>query len=134
MSGLLLDTHVFFWWCTDDQRLTSGIRRVIQETSQAVYVSAVTAWEIALKQRLGKVSLPPDVAADPANGIARTLEAARFKPLAVSFGHAERVKTIPLHHRDPFDHLLIAQAQVEGLTVVSNDPAFGLYHVPTLWT
>ena len=133
MSGLLLDTHAFFWWCTEDPLLPESVRRVIRETDDPVYVSAVTPLEIAIKHRLGKLTLPPEIAADADAGIARTVEAASFKPLSIAFAHAEKVKSIPLHHRDPFDHLLIAQAVIETLTLVTRDRAFDLYDVPTLW-
>lgn len=133
MSGLLLDTHAFFWWCTEDIRLPKQVDRVIRGTDQPVYVSAVVPLELSLKQRLGKISLPPEIAESPGRGIADTVQEADFQELAITFRHAEQVKSIPLHHRDPFDHLLIAQAQVEGLTIVSIDEAFDRYDVPVLW-
>ena len=133
MTGLLLDTHAFFWWCTEDSRLPESVHAAIRDTKAPVFVSAVVPLELAIKQRLGKLTLPPEIAADTDSGIAATVEQASFQQLAISFRHAERVKSIPLLHRDPFDHLLIAQAQVEDLTIVTVDEAFRLYDVPVLW-
>ncbi len=119
---LLLDTHTLIWW--DDDRLPQRVTAAIQ-AADAVFVSAVTAWEIAIKSALGKLV---------ARGtVADTLADYGFSPLAVSVRHADAVRSLPPHHRDPFDRLLVAQAQAENLTIVTRDPVFGLYDVAVHW-
>lgn len=96
-------------------------------------MSTVSAWELVLKQRLGKIQLPPELSKNPGKGIARAVAASEFLPLPIGFEHAEHVLGIPLHHGDPFDHMLIAQAQIEDLTLITHDKAMGRYDVPLLW-
>jgi PIN domain nuclease of toxin-antitoxin system len=125
---LLLDTHALLWWLLDDPAMPAAPRRAI-ERADAVYVSAASVWEIAIKQRLGKLpELTLAVAELP--GLIRE---SRFTPLPVDERHAAAVATLPLHHRDPFDHLLIAQAQSEQLTLVSRDRQFEDYGVKLRW-
>lgn len=119
---LLLDTHALVWW--DNDRLPQRVTASIQAAA-AVYVSAVTAWEIAIKTGLGKIV---------ARGtVAEAIADYRFSALPVTVEHADAVRALPLHHRDPFDRLLVVQAQIEGLTLVTRDPAFAAYDVRTLW-
>lgn len=121
---LLLDTHVLLWWLADDPRLAEPARLAIGAGENDVVVSAASAWEIAIKSRLGKVSAPGDLEQQLAdNG---------FLPLAVEVRHALGVRDLPDHHRDPFDRLLVAQAQIEGLTLVTVDPTIARYDVPVL--
>jgi PIN domain nuclease of toxin-antitoxin system len=119
---LLLDTQVLIWW-DEGRRLSPGARRAIREAPE-VFVSAASAWEVAIKVALGRL------------GPTRTVEEAAgesgFVELPVTFRHAARIAALPLHHRDPFDRLLVAQAEVEGLTLVTRDPAFEPYGVETL--
>ncbi|MDA1184678.1 MAG: type II toxin-antitoxin system VapC family toxin [Acidobacteria bacterium] len=122
---LLLDTHVVLWWRLDSRRLKRGARDAIA-TADLVWVSAVSGWEVAIKQGLGKLRL-----ADP---FASMVEASEFGELPVTLRHAQRVATLPPHHTDPFDRMLVAQAQVEGVTLVSHDRAFEPYGVPVVWT
>jgi PIN domain nuclease of toxin-antitoxin system len=117
--NLLLDTHVLIWW-DEGRRLTEAARRAI-EAADSVYVSAASAWEVAIKVGLGRLR--------PARTVEQATEESGFLELPVSFRHAERVAGLPPHHRDPFDRLLIAQAEVEGLTLVTRDPVFGRYAV-----
>lgn len=117
---LLLDTQVLLWWLADDPRLGRPGRDVIAEAEDAV-VSAATAWEMSLKAQLGKLDYPEDLDAQ--------LVRHQFSVLPVHLNHALRYRQLPLHHRDPFDRMLVAQAQVEGLAVVSADPAFAAYEV-----
>lgn len=125
---LLLDTHVFLWWQTDDASLKPSVRERIADASE-VYVSAVVAWEIVIKQAIGKLE-----------GIQgeRTIESAitglGFTELPIRVAHAERVATLPQHHKDPFDRILVAQALCEDLILVSHDRKLEPYGVPTLWT
>lgn len=119
---LLLDTHVLIWW-DEGARLAARAAGAIREADQ-VYVSAVSAWEIAIKASLGRLVTErrvPDVVAESG-----------FEELPVRLAHAEGAQTLAWHHRDPFDRMLAAQAIHEGLTLVTRDPIFGRYGVKTL--
>lgn len=120
---LLLDTHVFLWWRANDPRLGAEGRQAIAEAGE-VLVSAASAWEVAIKVTLGKLELP-----GPFEG---GVDDSGFGKLPVMFAHAERVKALPPHHRDPFDRMLVAQALEEGLLLVTHDRQFDPYRVPTL--
>lgn len=125
---LLLDTHAFLWWLLDDPELPSTARRAI-ERAEAVYVSSASIWEIAIKQRLGKLpELSLSVAELPA-----LVEQCRFLPLPINGRHAAAIGLLPSHHRDPFDHMLIAQAQVEKLVLATRDRHFAAYSIKTRW-
>lgn len=122
---LLLDTHVVLWAATDPGKLSAEAKRALEDGLNEVFVSVVTAWEIAIKQSLGKLELPraaelwlPDV-----------VKKTGFQIAEVSLEAALRVRALPWHHRDPFDRLLIAQAQDAGLTVVTYDDVFKDYGV-----
>ena len=117
--NLLLDTHILIWW-DEGRRLAAAARRAI-EAADSVYVSAVSAWEVAIKIGLGRLR--------PSRTVEQAVEESGFLELPITFRHAERVAGLPAHHRDPFDRLLIAQAEVEGLTLVTSDPVFGQYGV-----
>jgi PIN domain nuclease of toxin-antitoxin system len=117
--NLLVDTHVLIWW-DEGRRITAEARRAIEE-ADSVYVSAASAWEVAIKTGLGRL-----------RSTRRVEEAATesgFLELPVTFRHAERVTGLPPHHRDPFDRMLVAQAAVEELTLVTRDPVFARYGV-----
>jgi PIN domain nuclease of toxin-antitoxin system len=127
MRRLLLDTHAFLWWLSDSRKLNLDARTAISEPSALVHVSAATIWEVAIKARLGKVNpgtkhLDDEIAAND------------FSELAISARHALAAGNLPMHHDDPFDRMLIAQAQLEDLTIVTHDKAFGGYKVPIIWT
>lgn len=109
---LLLDTHVFLWWRGEPTRLSQQARSRIAE-ADVVFVSAASAWEAGIKMALGRLELPEPVEA----GVA----ASGFEKLPISFSHAERAAALPPHHGDPFDRMLVAQAQVEDLTLVTHD-------------
>jgi PIN domain nuclease of toxin-antitoxin system len=115
--NLLLDTHVLIWW-DEGRRLASEARRAIEE-ADTVYVSAASAWEVAIKIGLGRLR--------PTRTVEQAASESGFLELPVTFRHAQRVAALPPHHRDPFDRLLIAQAAVEELTLVTRDPVFGRY-------
>ncbi|MDE0675579.1 MAG: type II toxin-antitoxin system VapC family toxin [Acidimicrobiia bacterium] len=121
MRRLLLDTHVVLWWLSDDQRLDEGARRLIANPANHAAVSAASVWEMAIKSSIGKLSAP--------DGVEKAILACGFAPLAITIEHAARVGELPLHHRDPFDRMLIAQAQLEGLELLTADGRLGEYSV-----
>lgn len=126
---LLLDSHALLWFCEGNAALSVSARAAIEDLGNEKYVSHVTAWEVAIKASLGKLKLavPYDELFPGAlltNG---------FLALPPAFQHYRELLTLPFHHRDPFDRLLIAQARVEGLTLVSCDPHFPAYGGPLLW-
>lgn len=116
---LLLDTHAFLWWCADDPRLGAREREVIRDGHNAVFLSAASVWEIVIKEKLGRLSVP-----EPAS---RAVARLGLEPLPIGFAHAEATATLPALHRDPFDRMLIAQARIEGLTLVTYDPRVRAY-------
>jgi len=123
-SRLLLDTHVFLWWRGEPSRLPLPVRDRIA-TADIVFVSAASAWEAGIKVALGRLDLPDTIEAG--------VLASGFEKLPIAFSHAERAASLPLHHRDPFDRMLIAQAQTEGLTLVTHDGLLKPYDVEILW-
>lgn len=126
---LLLDTHALLWWLAGDARnLSKTVRDAIGDVDNAIYVSAVSASEIAAKQRLGRLD-----AGVLSGQLARIIAQQTFIALDISMDHAERAGALPGAHRDPFDRMLIAQAQAENLTVVSNESVFDGYGVSRLW-
>ena len=126
---LLLDTHVLLWWFTDDDRLSARARAAIVDERNDLLASAASAWEVARKQRLGKLTGVPDATA---NWI-ELLQADGIVELPVSTLHALRAGGYPHPHRDPFDRVIAAQAQLEGLVLVSADAAFGGFGCRMLW-
>lgn len=114
----LLDSDALLQWMVNG-RFDRGVRRRIERTR--AMVSAVTAYELTFKQSRGRLRLPVSVA--------EAIEAQSFQPLSITAPHAERAGRLPQHHRDPFDRLLIAQAQIESLTIVSRDEVFDAYEV-----
>jgi PIN domain nuclease of toxin-antitoxin system len=126
---LLLDTHALLWWLNDNDSLPRTAREVIGRRGNEVLVSAASAWEIATKVRLGRLESGADFARDFSGHLRR----ARFVELAVSVEHAVRAGLLPGPHKDPFDRMLIAQAQAENLHIVSNDTALDGYGVRRLW-
>jgi PIN domain nuclease of toxin-antitoxin system len=125
----LLDTHSFLWWVLEDARLSAIARETIVDPAVEVFVSPASAWEIAIKAALGRLDLP-----EPApRYVPSRITANDFRELPVTVAHAVHTADLPLIHRDPFDRLLIAQAQVERLPIVTNDPAIPRYDVETIW-
>ncbi len=125
----LLDTHALLWWLSDDEALTKSARKIIEKTENVVLVSAASAWEIAIKVRLGKLPIAVELTAD----FAGSLERERFQILPISGEHAIRAGLLPGSHKDPFDRMLIAQAQAENIPIVSNEKLFDSYGVRRLW-
>ena len=116
---LLLDTHEFLWWCADDPRLGRAERQAIRDGANEVFLSAASAWEMAIKQSLGRLTAPePPSVATARIGMVQ---------LPVAFAHAEATLALPKLHRDPFDRMLVAQARVEGLTLMTSDPLVRAY-------
>lgn len=126
---LLIDTHALLWWLTDDPALTVSARKHLARAGNTVFVSSASAWEIATKFRIGKLPDAGDLLADFAGYMARE----RFEGLPISTDHAVRAGLLPGPHKDPFDRMLIAQAQAEDLPILSNDAAFDTYSVRRLW-
>lgn len=126
---LLLDTHALLWWWADDPQLPDAARTALAADANEVLVSAATAWEIATKQRIGK--LPPWPM--PPGGFDALVTADGFGHLPVTAAHAWQAGGLAWQHRDPFDRVLAAQTLLEGLTLVTRDPVFAGLAVPTLW-
>lgn len=126
---VLLDTHVFLWWITDDPQISLAARQIIENTDNILYLSAASGWEIVIKARLGKLDLPDDAPEYVSEQIA--LNAIQVLPIEMS--HVLQVYTLPGHHRDPFDRLLVAQSQVEQLPILTVDPLIARYSVATIW-
>jgi PIN domain nuclease of toxin-antitoxin system len=125
---LLLDTHVLLWAATDPEALSPEARTAIEDGAHEALVSIVTAWEIGIKQSLGKLELPR-----PAEWwLPEVLRRSGFEVAPIDLAAALRVRALPWHHRDPFDRLLVAQALESGYTLVSRDEALGAYGVPLL--
>lgn len=126
---LLLDTHSLLWWLTDDPRLSAAGRAAIADTDNVIHASAASAWEISTKQRIGKLDGVPQASARYAELVA----ANGFRHLVVSHLHALRAGSWLVEHRDPFDRMLAAQSELEGMPLITRDPAFALFGVETLW-
>ena len=126
---LLLDTHTFLWWCADDPHLSKNARRVISDADNDVFVSAVNGWEIAIKARLGKLILPDR----PDRFMTKMLTRHAFGVLPITLSHALGEHDLPTHHSDPFDRLLVSQANSEKLTLVTDDARIRRYGASTLW-
>jgi PIN domain nuclease of toxin-antitoxin system len=122
---LLLDTHAFLWWVDEIARIAPEARRAVG-VAEAVFVSAASAWEVAIKVKLGRLRTP--------GPFEDAVEKSRFEKLLIEFRHAAAAGLLVSHHRDPFDRMLVAQAQLEGLTIVTHDRHFEPYGVSIIWT
>jgi PIN domain nuclease of toxin-antitoxin system len=125
----LLDTHTLLWCFNGSNSLTPRARLLIEDGSNEILVSAASAWEIATKVRLGKLPTGEELASDFDKYVAHL----GFEELPISIDHAVRAGTLPGAHRDPFDRMLIAQAQAENLKAISNDRIFDSYNVQRIW-
>jgi len=126
--NVLLDTHVLIWWVRNSARLGKQARALILDQETEVWVSCASIWEISIKAALGRLDLLDPIAEE----LPRELEKSGFRSLAINLDHALAVRALPLHHRDPFDRMLVVQAQCEGLTLVTVDPKISAYDVRTI--
>ena len=124
MARLLLDTHVLLWSLAEPPRLRDRARDAIENADNDVFVSAITAWEITVKRAKGRLIAPDNLSA--------IVEEKGFTHLPLTFHHAEQAGSLPMHHRDPFDRFLVAQAQIEGLVLVTRDARIPLYGIRTM--
>lgn len=129
MMRVLLDTHAFLWWTTNNPRLSARARQVIADTDNSIYISAASAWEIATKQRLGKLKGVPDAT----TRFSELVTADGFDHLPITHLHALRSGGFKVAHRDPFDRMLAAQSEIERLPLLTCDPAFEQFGIETLW-
>ena len=121
---LLLDTHVFIWWNVDHTRLGEGVRAAVADPENRIVVSAASVWEISIKRMIGKLAFHHDTL--------NAITGGGFEALVITPAHADAAGSLPLHHNDPFDRLLIAQARHEGLVLVTQDRQLLSYGVPLL--
>ena len=128
-TRVLIDTHVFLWWLADDPALSTRARNCLSDSSTAVLFSAASGWELAIKSSAGRL----EVRGPLERFVTEELAANRMEVLPVALGHAMRVASLPWHHRDPFDRLLVAQALVERIPLVTADRALRRYGVEILW-
>ena len=126
---LLLDTHTWLLMVADPDRLSRRARRLVQRADSELFLSAASAWEIAIKWSIGKLTLP----ADPVEYVPSRIAQTGVMPLAIKLAHALQVARLPPHHRDPFDRLLIAQALVEELVFVTSDRQLEAYDLRIEW-
>lgn len=123
---LLLDTHALLWWLKDDPRLGARVHGLIADPANAIVVSAVSGWEMSIKRSLGRLKIDLDI-------LTQEVIRSGFTILEVNMQHGILAGALPMHHRDPFDRMLIAQAQCESLHLVSIDEQFAAYDVALLW-
>ena len=125
----LLDTHTFLWWITNDPNSPSGPDRLWRIANTELLLSAASGWEIAIKTRLGKLKLPSDLQ----GFVAEQLRINAIQVLPIQMAHALHVFTLPDHHRDPFDRMLVAQGQLEKLPILTGDPQIAQYAISVIW-
>jgi PIN domain nuclease of toxin-antitoxin system len=124
----LLDTHVWLWWLLRPERIRREVVRLIADAANTIYVSTVSSWEIAIKISIGKLRLPEAME----KAIPDSLAVDSMATLVLEHRHCFELATLPLHHRDPFDRMLIAQARVQGWPVITADPEFDHYDVEVI--
>jgi PIN domain nuclease of toxin-antitoxin system len=125
----LLDTHVFLWWITDDQRMSARAASIIEDGANSLLLSTASAWEIVIKAQMGRLPLP----GSPVHYVPEQMAINGLEPLPVSLTHALALYELPPLHRDPFDRLLVAQAQSEHLPILTNDSLIRQYDVEVVW-
>jgi PIN domain nuclease of toxin-antitoxin system len=126
---VLLDTHVFLWWIMGDPRLPANVFDFISDGNNELFFSAASCWEIAIKAQLGRVEITNELE----DFIPDQMVKNAVQGLAIYLSHALHVYNLPNHHRDPFDRMLVAQAQIEKIPIVTSDPFITKYDVPVLW-
>jgi PIN domain nuclease of toxin-antitoxin system len=125
----LLDTHSFLWWNMDDPQLSSIAKEIIGDGNNEIFLSAATAWEIAIKAARGRLALPEN----PTRYFSNRLNLHGFQALPIQIQHAAQVHKLPMHHADPFDRLLIAQSQLESMPLISVDAEIRKYEIEVIW-
>ena len=126
---LLLDTHTFIWWANEPEKLSEKAVAACQDDTNTLLLSVVSVWEMQIKMQLGKLKV-----SRPIEGLIKTQQQANgLQVLSIELAHVLSLSSLPSYHKDPFDRLLIAQANVEGATLVSVDPTFSSYGVRVLW-
>jgi PIN domain nuclease of toxin-antitoxin system len=125
----LLDTHVFLWWITDSPRIPENIRKVIEDKNSELFLSAASIWEMMIKSKLNKLQLPDN----QQEFIREQLTLNSLRVLNITMEHSFEVYGLPEIHKDPFDRMLIAQARVEGFTIITSDAFIEQYNVDTYW-
>ncbi len=125
----LLDTHTFLWWITDDCRLSNRVREIICSMDSELYLSAASGWEMAIKAGIGKLSLPGNLE----SFVFEQMSINSINSLPVRMAHALYVYELPDYHRDPFDKLLVAQARMENIPILTSDQQIARYPVKTIW-
>jgi PIN domain nuclease of toxin-antitoxin system len=125
---ILVDTQCWIWMIASPERFSPGARALVETTEHDLYLSAASSWEIAIKYSIGKLRLPEP----PEVYVPARIDATRVRAFPIDHAHALRVSALPRHHRDPFDRLLIAQAQIEDLTILTADALFDAYDVTTI--
>jgi PIN domain nuclease of toxin-antitoxin system len=125
LTALLLDTHALLWWRGSHRRLSVRAHEAIENPDVPVFFSSASIWEIAIKRAKGRLDAPGD--------LMESMESRGFIELPVRSRHAIIAGALPAHHRDPFDRMIVAQAQSEGYTIVTHDPRIAAYDVPVLW-
>ena len=125
----LLDTHVFLWWVLDDERLTPYVREYIADEGHNLLLSSASCWEIAIKAKMGRLKLSEN----PEKFILDQMIVNNISGLPIQLVHALHVYNLPYHHRDPFDRMLVAQASIEKIPIITNDRLITNYDVKTLW-
>ncbi|OUC15791.1 MAG: twitching motility protein PilT [Alkalinema sp. CACIAM 70d] len=125
----LLDTHALLWWVTNDPQLSKTVRDIITDSNNTLYVSVASSWEIIVKAKTGKLPLP-----EPATQFIQScLTVNRFESMAIEIAHVLQIDQLPDHHKDPFDRILIAQAQVGNMPILTIDRLIAQYPVSTIW-
>ena len=125
----LLDTHVFLWWVLDDERLTPFVRDFVADVKNELFLSAASCWEMMIKARIGRLTFPES----PEKFIPYQMNKNKLIGLPVQIAHALHIQSLPEHHKDPFDRMLVAQAQVERMPIITNDRLLAEYDVKILW-
>jgi PIN domain nuclease of toxin-antitoxin system len=125
----LLDTNTFLWWITDSDSLSGHVREIIRDGRNMLFLSAASGWEITIKASLGRLKLPDR----PENVIPEQMSLNDIQGLPVQMSHVLHVHTLPEHHRDPFDRMLVAQCQLEEMPIITSDPQIAQYNVEVIW-
>ena len=125
----LIDTHVFLWWITDDRRISLTAMGIIGDGNNDLYFSSASCWEIAIKSNIGRIVLPDK----PVSFIASQLSTNSIQPLPIQVAHALNIINLPDIHKDPFDRMLISQAQMEKLPIMTSDVVIDKYDVEVIW-